>query len=91
MKKDNYPKAFASLRRLRNADIQAACDLFYIHKQIEDELNNHKQSRYFTRLLQLFTSKRIRPATLAAFTVMIAQQMCGSTLPVTHHGIKLED
>lgn len=34
--------------------------------------------RYFTRLMQLFTIARIRRATLAAFVVMIAQQMCGS-------------
>ena len=80
MKKNNYPKAFASLRRLRNTDLQAARDLFYIHKQLEDELEMQKRtiSGYFTRLLELFTLKRNQPATLAAFTVMIAQQMCGS-------------
>ena len=34
--------------------------------------------RYVTRFVQLFTIARIRRATLAAFVVMIAQQMCGS-------------
>ena len=77
MKKNNYPKAFASLRRLRNTDLQAARDLFYIHAQLKDELAN-EGTGYVTRFLELFTLKRNRPATLAAFTVMIAQQMCGS-------------
>lgn len=36
-----------------------------------------KQSNYVTRFIQLFTIPRVRRATLASFTVMIAQQMCG--------------
>ena len=42
--------------------------------------NEHYSSsgRYFTRFIQLFSIARIRRATLAAFVVMIAQQMCGS-------------
>ena len=36
------------------------------------------RSRYLTRIKQLFTIPRVRRATLAAFVVMIAQQMCGS-------------
>lgn len=36
----------------------------------------HK-SNYVTRFIQLFTIPRVRRATLASFTVMIAQQMCG--------------
>ena len=36
------------------------------------------RSRYITRMIQLFTIPRVRRATLAAFVVMIAQQMCGS-------------
>ena len=34
--------------------------------------------RYIARFVQLFTIARVRRATLAAFVVMIAQQMCGS-------------
>ena len=34
--------------------------------------------RYLARFVQLFTIARVRRATLAAFVVMIAQQMCGS-------------
>lgn len=36
------------------------------------------KGRYITRVIQLFTVARVRRATLAAFVVMIAQQMCGS-------------
>ena len=36
------------------------------------------RGRYVSRLIQLFTIPRVRRATLAAFVVMIAQQMCGS-------------
>lgn len=32
---------------------------------------------YLTRLLQLFTTPRIRNATLASYTVMLSQQLCG--------------
>lgn len=41
------------------------------------------KGRYLARLVQLFTIARVRRATLAAFVVMIAQQMCGSTFPVS--------
>lgn len=89
IKKNQYLNAFASLRRLRKTDIQAARDLYYIHEQLngtfisneEDELTSRKKNGYATRFLQLFTEKkRIRPATIAAFIVMISQQMCGSKL-----------
>lgn len=40
------------------------------------------KGRYLARLVQLFTIARVRRATLAAFVVMIAQQMCGSAFPV---------
>lgn len=36
------------------------------------------RGRYLARFVQLFTIARVRRATLAAFVVMIAQQMCGS-------------
>ena len=36
------------------------------------------KGRYIARFIQLFTIARVRRATLAAFVVMIAQQMCGS-------------
>ena len=42
------------------------------------------RGRYLARFIQLFTIARVRRATLAAFVVMTAQQMCGSTLAVVH-------
>ena len=44
----------------------------------EGEKVTINRGRYLTRFIQLFTIPRVRRATLAAFVVMIAQQMCGS-------------
>jgi MFS family permease len=77
MKKGRYPQAFKSLLRLRFSELQAARDLYYIHKQLEIEQAIVGKSNYVTRFTQLFTIPRVRRATLASFVVMIAQQMCG--------------
>lgn len=70
-------KAYRSLCKLRNTELQAARDLYYIYAQIEVERSIAGRSNYVTRFFQLFTIPRVRRATLASFTVMIAQQMCG--------------
>jgi MFS family permease len=75
--KNRYPQALKSLLRLRNDPLQAARDLYYIHTQLEIEKAIIGKSNYVTRFIQLFTIPRVRRATLASFTVMIAQQMCG--------------
>ncbi|TVY45366.1 putative metabolite transport protein [Lachnellula subtilissima] len=77
MKKNRYPQAYRSLLRLRNDPLQAARDMYYIHCQLEIEKEIIGDSNYITRFTQLFTIPRVRRATLASFTVMIAQQMCG--------------
>lgn len=79
IKKGKYAQAFHSLRRLRNNEIQAARDLYYIHAQLraENSLMGMK-TNYVTRFTQLFTVPRLRRATVASGVVMIAQQMCGS-------------
>ena len=77
IKKGRYNKAYKSLKRLRNTEVQAARDLYYIYAQIQVENLLVKKSNYVTRFIQLFTIPRVRRATLASFTVMIAQQMCG--------------
>ncbi|KAL8727745.1 MAG: hypothetical protein Q9166_005858 [cf. Caloplaca sp. 2 TL-2023] len=93
IKKHRYHDAFNSLKRLRNTPLQAARDLYYIHAQVQLEelilgidpdimISEGKEhysnsGRYANRFIQLFTIPRIRRATLAAFVVMIAQQMCG--------------
>jgi len=71
-------KALSSLLRLRNTQLQACRDLYYIHAQIQIEQSVIGDSNYLTRFVELFTIPRVRRATLASFTVMIAQQMCGS-------------
>lgn len=77
MKKNRYVEAHRSLLKLRNIPLQAARDLYYIHCQLEIEKAIVGKSNYAERFVQLFTIPRVRRATLASFTVMIAQQMCG--------------
>lgn len=77
IKKGRYSDAFKSLCRLRNTPLQAARDLYYIHAQLLEEAAIIGHNNYFTRFIELFTIPRVRRATLASWTVMIAQQMCG--------------
>ncbi|KAL2186097.1 hypothetical protein L209DRAFT_754662 [Thermothelomyces heterothallicus CBS 203.75] len=77
MKKNRYAEAWKSMAKLRHHPIQVARDIFYIHSQLEIEFQLLHGSSYFKRFVELFTVPRVRRATLAAFTVMIAQQMCG--------------
>ena len=77
MKKGQYIKAFNSFCRLRNSELQAARDLYYVHCQLVEEMEVLKGSNYLSRFTELFTIPRVRRATLASFVVMIAQQMCG--------------
>lgn len=77
IKKKKFLKAYKSLLRLRLHKIQAARDLYYISSQVAIEHEIIGDSNYVSRFLQLFTIPRVRRATLASWTVMIAQQMCG--------------
>ncbi|THC92806.1 hypothetical protein EYZ11_007708 [Aspergillus tanneri] len=77
IKKNRIRKAYESLCRLRNTELQAARDLYYIYAQIKVERDIAGEGHYLTRFIELFTIPRVRRATLASFTVMIAQQMCG--------------
>ncbi|KAL5357683.1 hypothetical protein BJX96DRAFT_145013 [Aspergillus floccosus] len=77
IKKGQLKKAFESLRRLRNTELQAARDLYYIYAQVKVEQEIAGPGNYVTRFIELFTIPRVRRATLASFTVMLAQQMCG--------------
>ncbi|GAB7362388.1 hypothetical protein MBLNU230_g2712t1 [Neophaeotheca triangularis] len=77
LKKGKYQQAYKSLLKLRHHPIQAARDLYYIHSQLEVEAAIVGKTNYITRFIQLFTVPRVRRATAASFTVMIAQQMCG--------------
>ncbi|KAL9711736.1 hypothetical protein Ac2012v2_004808 [Leucoagaricus gongylophorus] len=77
MKKGRYHDAYASFKRLRNTELQAARDMYYVHRQLQEEFAVTSGSNYISRFLELFTVPRVRRATLASFCVMIAQQMCG--------------
>ncbi|KAJ5609696.1 hypothetical protein N7528_010263 [Penicillium herquei] len=77
MRRGEMEKAYRSLCRLRNTPLQAARDLYYIYAQFLIEQSIIGDSNYITRFVELFTIPRIRRATLASWTVMIAQQMCG--------------
>ncbi|KAK5995459.1 Putative polyol transporter 2-like protein [Cladobotryum mycophilum] len=77
MKKGRYADAWKSLLVLRNDPIQVARDIYYISAQLEIEAQLVGRTNYISRFTQLFTVPRIRRANLAAFTVMIAQQLCG--------------
>ncbi|PSN65094.1 sugar transporter-like protein [Corynespora cassiicola Philippines] len=79
IKKGRYTNAYRSLKRLRNSELQAARDLYYIHAQLraESSLVGQIKNNYVTRFIQLFTVPRLRRATVASGTVMLAQQMCG--------------
>jgi hypothetical protein len=73
MKKNQYGKAYESLLRLRNHPLQAARDIYYIHSQLELEAEILGTNTYKTRFIELFTIPRLRRATVAAITVMLAQ------------------
>lgn len=77
MKKGRYPEAWKAMIVLRRNQIQVARDIYYISAQLEIEKELVGKTNYISRFTQLFTIPRVRRANLAAFTVMIAQQMCG--------------
>ncbi|OAQ67873.1 sugar porter (SP) family MFS transporter [Pochonia chlamydosporia 170] len=77
IKKGRFQDAWRSMAVLRRNEIQVARDIYYISAQLELEREVMGTTNYATRFGQLFTVPRVRRANLAAFTVMIAQQMCG--------------
>ena len=82
IKKKRHRDAYESLKKLRNHHLLAARDLYYINAQIEVEADIIGDTNYFKRFGELFTIPRVRRATLASWTVMIAQQMCGINIIV---------
>jgi hypothetical protein len=76
--KVDYKAAFESLRRLRNTEVQAARDVYYMYtqqhlaKKIEES-----QPSFFSQFIELFTIPRNARAALAAGTGMFVQQACG--------------
>ncbi|KAI1817204.1 sugar transporter-domain-containing protein [Poronia punctata] len=91
MKKDRYAQAWKSLTILRFHPVQAARDMYLIHAQLAIENDVIGNSNYVTRFVELFTIPRVRRATYAAFTVMIAQQMCGINIIAFYSSYLFED
>jgi len=73
-----YDLALQSLLRLRNTELQAAHEVYQSYLQRKTSNTDYKEvPSHLHTLLDLFTVPRIRRATLAAYTVMISQQLCG--------------
>jgi hypothetical protein len=75
MKKGRYPQAFQAMCRLRHTPLMAARDIYYAHVQLLEESKIVQGRTYIARFIELFTIPRVRRGTLAASTVMLAQQM----------------
>lgn len=73
---DDQHKAFESLKILRNTELQAARELYASYLQQKLGRKQEKPS-YIESITELFTIPRIRRATVAAYTTMISQQLCG--------------
>lgn len=78
MKKMRYAAALESLRRLRNSDLQAAREVYaaYILAKTS-RIDPSTKPSFGKQFLELYSIPRIRRATLASFSVMISQQLCG--------------
>lgn len=77
MKKARLADAWASMRKIRKSDLQAARDLYYAYVQLEEENKVIQGKTYISRFTELFTIPRCRHANIAASAVMLAQQLCG--------------
>lgn len=70
-----YDLAYRSLAKLRNTELQAARDTYMSY--LQQSVKGTTDVSYSQQIAQLFSIPRIRRATLAAYTVMISQQLCG--------------
>jgi sugar porter (SP) family MFS transporter len=73
----DYRGAFRSLNRLRNIELQAAKELYAMHLQASNIIPSEQRAGFSLKLVELLKIPRIRRATLAAFVVMLSQQLCG--------------
>lgn len=84
MKKGRFVDAYKSMCKLRHTPTIAARDIYYAYVQIEEENKIVQGRTYVSRFTELFTIPRVRRGTLAASTVMLAQQMCGINSELTY-------
>ena len=76
IKVGRFNRAFKSLCRLRNTNLQAARDLYYMHAQILEE-EVYVNRGCCSHIAELSTISHVRRAAVAAWTVMAAQQISG--------------
>ena len=71
MEKGKFDKAFASMKRLRKHEIQAARDMYYAYKLLEIEAGQREGKNLWK---EFFLVKRNRRAAQSSFFVMFMQQ-----------------
>lgn len=67
-------KAYESFKVIRNSDLQAARDTYYVYVGVELERKANRGKNFFTMFRDLFTVPRNRRATQASWIVMFMQQ-----------------
>jgi hypothetical protein len=72
MIRGNYEKAYEALCRLRSSSLQAARDIYYIHKTLEVEMKMREGKNLWR---EMFTIPRNRRAAQSSFFVMFMQQV----------------
>ncbi|EME81447.1 uncharacterized protein MYCFIDRAFT_38166 [Pseudocercospora fijiensis CIRAD86] len=73
----DYGRAFQSLARLRNTELEAAQEIVNIHAQRKRVAKIVEPRSFGKTVVELFTIPRVRRATLAAYSAQISQQLCG--------------
>ncbi|KIY45000.1 hypothetical protein FISHEDRAFT_67245 [Fistulina hepatica ATCC 64428] len=76
MSKQRYADAYRSMRRLRNADILAARDLYLAYEILKTEEEISGLIKH-NKLIELITVRRNRKGMMASGIVMFMQQFCG--------------
>ncbi|OTA06064.1 hypothetical protein A9Z42_0067840 [Trichoderma parareesei] len=97
----NVRKAFISMVKLRNTELQALRDMYLIYKSLEQEsmalgnLDAHAFRSpgfvwvirdFFRQYAQLFQQRRLYNAVISTSTVNLAQQLCGINVLAFYSG-----
>ncbi|EGR48913.1 uncharacterized protein TRIREDRAFT_26160, partial [Trichoderma reesei QM6a] len=97
----NVQKAFISMVKLRNTELQALRDMYLIYKSLEQEsmalgnLDAHAFRSpgfvwvirdFFRQYAQLFQQRRLYNAVISTSTVNLAQQLCGINVLAFYSG-----
>lgn len=77
MGKNRHTEAFESYNKLRIHPVIAARDCFYQYCLFVEETAVQEDSSYGKRVIELFTIRRNRNATIASCIVFFLQQFCG--------------